>query len=238
MSEIEKSVVVGIDFGSSGWGFVYSFMDEKIIYHMDVIGIDVDKKVPTEIILDDNNYILYFGPKCKEYLKEKGFNYGHYFKGIKMYLYQKKTTIKSSNSSKSLPIKIIIQKILDQLRDICIKQFEKSWKDIQESNIKWLVTAPSIWGHFEKGIMMEACENAGIVNENVDKSLFFALEPEAASLNCFGNDSTSKDHIKKGEYYIICDLGGGTGDIVTHLVGSNMTLKEIEPSFGGNYGSN
>ena len=85
---------------------------------------------------------------------------------------------------------------------------------------------------------MEACENAGIVSEKVDKSLFFALEPEAASLYCYRNDSISEDHIKKGEYYIICDLGGGTGDIVTHLVGSNMTLKEILPSCGGNYGSN
>ena len=69
-------------------------------------------------------------------MKEKGVNCGHYFKGIKMHLYQKKSTIKSSYSSKSLPIKIVIEKILDQLRDICIKQLEKSWKDIQETNIK------------------------------------------------------------------------------------------------------
>ena len=238
MSKNERYVVVGIDFGSSGCGYAYSFMNEKNIYHMDVIGSDVDKKIPTEIILDDNNYVLNFGADCKEYLKEKGVNCGHYFKGIKMHLYQKKTTIKSSNSNKSLPIKIVIEKILDKLREICIEQLVKSWEDIQESNIKWVVTVPAIWGDFEKSIMMEACQNAGIINENADKSLFFALEPEAASLYCFRNDSISKDHIKKGEYYIICDLGGGTGDIVTHLVGSNMTLKEIEPSCGGNYGSN
>jgi len=42
-------------------------------------------------------------------------------------------------------------------------------------------------------------------------------------MHCFINDSISKNHIKKGEYYIICDLGGGAGDRVTHLVGSNMT---------------
>ena len=90
------------------------------------------------------------------------------------------------------------------------KQLEKSWKDIQETNIKWVVTVPAIWGDFEKGIMMEACENAGIVSEKVYKSLFFALEPEAASLYCYRNDSISEDHIKKGEYYIICNLGGGT----------------------------
>ena len=86
--------------------------------------------------------------------------------------------------------------------------------------------------------MTDACENLGIVNENMDKSLFFSLEPEATSLYCFRNDIINKDYIKKGEYYIICDLGRGTGDIVTHLVGSNITLKEIEPSCGGNYGAN
>ena len=149
MLQNEKCVVVGIDFGSSGCGFAYSFMDEKKIYHMDTLGSDVDKKVPTEIILDDNNYVLHFGPKCKEYLKEKGVNSGHYFKGIKMHLYQKKTTIKSSNSSKTLPIKIVIQKFLDQLREMCINQLEKSWKDIQRSNIKWIVTVPAILGDFE-----------------------------------------------------------------------------------------
>ena len=71
MSEIEKSVVVGINFGSSGCGFAYSFMDEKIIYHMDVIGSDVDKKVPTEIILDDSNYVLHFGPLMQRIFEGK-----------------------------------------------------------------------------------------------------------------------------------------------------------------------
>ena len=44
--------------------------------------------------------------------------------------------------------------------------------------------------------------------------------------------------LKEGNYYIICDLGGGTGDIVTHKVGSNKTLEEICVSCGGAYGSN
>ena len=44
--------------------------------------------------------------------------------------------------------------------------------------------------------------------------------------------------MKKGEYYIICDLNGGTGVIVAHLVGSNNNLNKIIPSCGGNFGSN
>ena len=30
----------------------------------------------------------------------------------------------------------------------------------------------------------------------------------------------------KGKYYIIGDLGGETGNIVTHLVGSNLFLQK------------
>ena len=84
-------------------------------------------------------------------------------------------------------------------------------------------------------MMMKACEAIGLVNENCDKSLFFALEPESASLYCSRNDNIRKEFLEPGKYYIICDLGGGTGDIVTHMIGSNKNVEEITPSCGGNY---
>jgi hypothetical protein len=56
--ENSYEVVVGIDFGSSGSGYAYSFMDEHKLYHLDIEGVDVDKKIPTEIILDDKNNVL------------------------------------------------------------------------------------------------------------------------------------------------------------------------------------
>ena len=85
---------------------------------------------------------------------------------------------------------------------------------------------------------MESCIYAGLVNNNTDKSLFFALEPEAASLYCSINKEIDRKYFNKSEYYIVCDLGGGTGDIVPHLVGANNHLNEISPSCGGNFGSN
>ena len=86
--------------------------------------------------------------------------------------------------------------------------------------------------------MMEACIKAGLIKEEDDKSLFFALEPEAASYYCLNNKSLDKNLIKQGNYYIICDLGGGTGDIVTHLIGVNKNMSEICPPNGGKFGSN
>ena len=233
-------VVVGIDFGSSGSGFAYSYFDKNKIIHGQIYGGSVDFKVPTEIILDDKNYVLNFGAGCVKFLKEKGLETGHYFKDIKMHLYEKKSTIIANNSGKELPLKLVIQKVLETIKDIAIKEIAKNRPHLEKETekIKWVVTVPAIWDEQQKSVMMESCEGAGLINDNTDKSLFFALEPEAASLYCSINKEIEQKYFKSGEYYIVCDLGGGTGDIVAHLVGSNNNLNEIHPSCGGNFGSN
>ena len=233
-------VVIGIDFGSSGSGFAYSYFDKSKIIHGQIYGASVDHKVPTEIILDDNNYTLKFGSECIKYLKEKGFETGHYFKGIKMHLYENKSTIVANNSGRQLPLKLVIQRVLEAIKQIAIKEISKNRPYLEKENdkIKWIVTVPAIWNEHQKNVMMESCTEAGLINQNTDKSLFFALEPEAASLYCSINKEIERKYFQEGEYYIVCDLGGGTGDIVAHLIGSNNYLNEIYPSCGGNFGSN
>ena len=231
-------VVVGLDFGSSGSGFAYAYKDnEEEINPGYINGANVDNKVPTEIILDNNNDTLQFGAECIRFMKEKGLESGHYFKEIKMNLYEKKTSIAAKNSGKVLPLKLVIQRVLEKLKDLAFTEIKKNRPNITLSNIKWVVTVPAIWQEFEKNIMMEACIDAGLVTEAEDKSLFFALEPEAASCYCSKNKSIDQSLLIPGECYIICDLGGGTGDIVAHLIGENYSLKEIYPASGGDYGS-
>ena len=231
--------IIGIDFGSSGSGFAYAFKDnENEIIHGSIYGANVDNKVPTEIILDDNNNTLKFGVECIDCIKSKGLKAGHYFKEIKMNLYEKKTEIQAKNSEKILPLKLVIQRVLEKLKELAINQIKGNRNYIQNNNIKYVVTVPAIWEEFQKSIMMEACINAGLIKEEDDKSLFFALEPEAASYYCLKNKSIDQNLMKEGEYYIICDLGGGTGDIVTHLIGVNKNVNEISPPNGGKLGSN
>ena len=157
-----------------------------------------------------------------------------------MQLYENKSTIIAKNSGKELPLKLVIQKVLEEIKKLAIKEISKNrpYLEKETEKIKWVVTLPAIWDEHQKSIMMESCIGAGLVNENTDKSLFFALEPEAASLYCSINKEIDQKYFQKGEYYIICDLGGGTGDIVAHLVGSNDSLNEIHPACGGDFGSN
>ena len=233
-------VVVGIDFGSSGTGFAYSYFDKNKIIHGQIYGASVDYKASTEIILDDSNNVIQFGGGCVKFLEEKGMETGHYFKGIKMLLYENKSTIIAKNSGKELPLKLVIQKVLEKVKEIAIKEISKNRPCLMKETekIRWVVTVPAIWDEHQKSIMMESCFGAGLVNQSTDRSLFFALEPEAASLYCSINKEVDQKYFKTGEYYIVCDLGGGTGDIVAHLVGSNNNLNEISPSCGGNFGSN
>ena len=237
-------VVIAIDFGSSGSGFSYSFYDEKRVIPGEIKGSNVNNKIPTEIILEEKNLNQYevaeWGAGCSKYLKKKNkIDLPiHYFKDIKMNLYEHKSFISSKNSNLELPIEFIIQKFLEELKNLAFKKIIEKKPGIKDKDIKWVVTVPAIWNNYEKSIMMTACINAKLVDENTDKSLFFALEPEAASIYCFKNQEIEQDFFQKGKYYIICDLGGGTGDIVTHLVGENEKLEEIESATGGDYGSN
>jgi len=59
-------VIVGIDFGSSESGFAYAFKgNENDIIYGYISGAKVDNKVPSEIILDDNDETLRFGMNAK-----------------------------------------------------------------------------------------------------------------------------------------------------------------------------
>ena len=135
-------VYVGIDFGSPNSGFAYSFKDTENINHGNIYGANVDNKVPTEIILDDNNEVLQFGASCIQYLKEKGLKAGHCFKGIKMNLYMKNEKIKSKNSNKELPFKLVISKVLETIKEMALKEIELKRPFLKENKdkIKWIVT--------------------------------------------------------------------------------------------------
>jgi len=85
---------------------------------------------------------------------------------------------------------------------------------------------------------MDTCIGTGLLGQNTDKSLFFSLESEAASFYYFNNGNIDKTFFQEGEYYIICNLRRGTGDIVEHLVGPNENLSEIHPACRSIYGSN
>ena len=160
-----QEVVVGIDFGTSGTGYAYSFNDSKNIELGKFKGQNTGIKVPSEIILDnnlqnvlsfgekcsilDNNLqnVLSFGEKCSTYKLKEG---DLYFKGIKMNIYHNNNYITPENDSKSFPLIDIITKIIEYIKHIALDSIHENKAFISEDQIKWIVTVPSIWDLAQK----------------------------------------------------------------------------------------
>ena len=202
----EPKIVVGIDFGTAGIGYAYAFNDNKKNIILSDLKDQLDNKVPTEIILDnDLENVLAFGNECSSYIRAYSKENYEYFKNIKMNLYKKKEFIKSTNG-KEITIEKIISKILKIISDEAINQIKRTNdKKYEKDDIKWVVTIPAIWEEKSKQIMINASKKAGLINENTDISLFLALEPEVAGIYYFSDLYSRVNNEEIDKPYIICD---------------------------------
>ena len=64
-----------------------------------------------------------------------------------MELYENKNIIKAKNSGKELPLKLVIQKILEAIKEI---SKNRPYISNQKEKIKWVVTVPAIWDEHKK----------------------------------------------------------------------------------------
>lgn len=228
-------VIVGIDFGSWGTGYAYSFNDPQNIDLGKFPGQTTQIKVPTEIILDSTlQNIISFGTEC---CKHKLKNDELYFKRIKMSIYYNLNFIRPENNSTNYDLVKVVSKVFEFIKKEAIVSIHYNRSNITEEQIKWIVTVPSIWNYSQKSIMIQACEKAGLFNKNTDRGNFLALEAEAASIYCLNDNSVDSRYLKSGKTYIVCDLGGGTGDLVTHHRVNENKIIEKYRSIGGPYGS-
>ena len=248
-----KKYIVAIDFGSSRAGSVFAqnTKDEKKIKIKECNFGNTGASIKTlnEVILNDSNEIVKYGFDVNKYIEENQLKKNcALYRRIKMNLYKNESEIESVNSKKSIELEELIAIILEHLKKHsieCILKDEKNNNldkidyDRESSRIRWVLTIPAIWDEKNKYIMMKAAEKAGIV-DGKNKTLFFALEPEAASYYCLKEKDLSLEADVFKKPYIICDLGGGTADIVCHERttenGVEKIIEKCAPK-GGPFGS-
>ena len=203
----EGDIVIGIDFGSSGIGFAYGFFGKEkeqiTTGYFDRQSNNI--KIPTEIILDDDLKLLAFGDDCISYLSSHKNNI-HHFKNIKMNLYHKQYIIKASNTDKEVNIEYIIQLILKQIKQKAIEQIRNTKYHLEEKNIHWVITVPSLWDNKSKQIMIIATHEAGLTRDDDDLFNFFVLEPEAASLYYYYSLNSNNNIYNFEDPFIACVL--------------------------------
>ncbi|KAK1624318.1 hypothetical protein BDP81DRAFT_464842 [Colletotrichum phormii] len=93
-----------------------------------------------------------------------------------------------------------------------------------------VITLPAIWPEYSKARMKRAVENAGILETRPagDTVLSFISEAEAAALATM-EDLKNRPDIQDGDYFVVCDAGGGTVDLMAYeVVGTSpVAVKEV-----------
>ncbi|KAF4962299.1 hypothetical protein FSARC_9617 [Fusarium sarcochroum] len=110
-----------------------------------------------------------------------------------------------------------LSKVWDHSRDDITKAVGNRMLKI--SRVHVVVTLPAIWPHYVRGRMTEALKRAGLlgISRDGETTLSFISEPEAAALTCLEENSDRPD-VNVGDHFMVCDVGGGTVDIITYKV--------------------
>ncbi|OWF47860.1 Heat shock 70 kDa protein 12B [Mizuhopecten yessoensis] len=148
--------------------------------------------------------------------------------------------LRTSDGKEMSAIKVI-SAVIGYLKGHLMETIKTQGVDVSESDIRWVVTVPTIWSDAAKQMMREAVERTGIARNQ----LILALEPEAASMLCknlpevlllYEHCTDKVDTFRSGAKYMVFDAGGGTIDITVHEVLKGGFLKEIYAANGGDWG--
>jgi hypothetical protein len=117
---------------------------------------------------------------------------------------------------------------------------EKLWRTLP---INLIVTVPAVWSDAAKSRTLEAVTNAGFNSAEFLrlKRTLTITEPEAAALHTMKSfqGSVQADRFSIGDGFIVCDMGGGTVDLVCYRVASlePTALEETTIGSGDQCGS-
>ncbi|XP_061163955.1 heat shock 70 kDa protein 12A-like [Saccostrea echinata] len=243
-------VVVAIDFGTTYSGYAFSLLNQfqndptKIYAFTNWIpasGGLISSKTPSSLLLKPNKEFYKFGYEAEDTYADLAVDDEHheyyFFRRFKMLLHRNphlsRDTKIADASGKELPAKVVFGHGISYLKSHALNIMKQQGFEIEDSEIRWVLTVPAIWSEPAKQFMREAAQKADITNDQ----LIIALEPEAASVFCRHiPDATGADVFDSGSKYMVIDLGGGTADITVHQVDNDGTLRELHRATGGAWG--
>lgn len=149
--------------------------------------------------------------------------------------------IRRENSFKGLKVKDMIVNYVSKLNEAAIKHIKDkegfmSKLKRHKPKVKYILTVPCMWSETAKATMLEVAVRAKLATREEDITII--TEPEAAAL-CF--DEIIKELGKTTAYFIVCDAGGGTVDLVTYATvveNDQASIRQVGEGCGGLCGSN
>jgi hypothetical protein len=135
------------------------------------------------------------------------------------------------------PVDIIadfLAEVLNHLIKNLDEQYtEKLWKTF---SITLVVTYPAVWSDSAKALTLQAFSKAGFNTERLPllKNTITATEPEAAAIYTIVSTrgSAFDQQFAVGDGFLVCDMGGGTVDLISYRVVSTKPTAIEELTVG------
>ncbi|RWA06849.1 hypothetical protein EKO27_g8246 [Xylaria grammica] len=230
-----KSVTIGLDFGTTYSGVVWSHSDnpDELNEITKWPGNPADKdpkvasKVPTQI----------------RYLSDGGFEWGFQIpretdhsevhRLFKLAL-QPNAFRRSTNAIGHVRLPDNVDRIITDFMSGIFNYalriiFERLGNTLRGIPIHVVITVPMIWSDSSKERTIQAFRRIPNLPELVTASLL--SEPEAAAISAFSD--FEKVSLKSGDTFVIVDAGGGTVDLVTYTFDTLLPLLRVREATGG-----
>jgi hypothetical protein len=113
----------------------------------------------------------------------------------------------------------------------------------QTSEVALVVTFPAVWSDSAKEKTLEAVSRAGFNDKEFPqlKQILTVTEPEAAALHTLEGywNTPTMEHIAMDDAFLVCDMGGGTVDLISYVIKemNPLVLEELTVGTGGQCGS-
>ncbi|WP_143034576.1 MULTISPECIES: Hsp70 family protein [unclassified Streptomyces] len=251
----KQKVAVAVDFGTHGTGYAWTIIDEvksgnqrrDIHPRMQWPSHPIPyPKNLTALFFSEKGELQAWGYEARRQFNSRSAGDGtRYVNSFKMSL---APTSSKEPGRPELPSEAISSEEAKELVALYLKKiFQEAMAEItrsgfSEDEIRWCVTVPAIWGDYEKQLMREAAETAGLPKD--PKRLLLAYEPEvAAHYARVSGVRTAKltgkraNLLSPGSRFLVADCGGGTVDITAYRAISGDSLEEIGRECGGKFGS-
>ncbi|KAL3878196.1 hypothetical protein ACJMK2_030564 [Sinanodonta woodiana] len=254
-SEKQYMLVAAIDFGTTYSGYAFSFRDEFLKDPLKISANNwnagsrglVSLKTPSCVLFEPSKKFHSFGYEAEDKYAELALDNQHqdwfFFWRFKMSLYKHKHLSRdlmiSDATGKNMPAIDVFACAIQFLSMDLLQTCKNQVSQIEESDIRWVLTVPAIWSDAAKQFMRESAEKGGIPS----KQLLISLEPEAAAILCrylpldkLSVGSNALSPFEPGSKYVVIDAGGGTIDMAVHEIQQSGKIKELYKASGGHWG--
>ncbi|KAH7396593.1 Hsp70 family protein [Phaeosphaeria sp. MPI-PUGE-AT-0046c] len=230
-------LVVGLDYGTTYTGVSYCETSDT-----DALGKEVEvvrdfpsartqigtkEKVPSEIAVDDYAQWGALIPSNVQRYKWTKLELDKVPSGESI-----KISRELSEATDRKPVEIIAN-FLSHVKEQLIKNLDRQygqavWRTLP---ITLVVTVPAVWSDAAKDSTLQAVRNAGFQQLSFPmlKRTILVTEPEAAAIYTIQSlrGSVQDQQFAIGDGFIVCDMGGGTVDLVSYrIAGLDPTALE------------